>query len=101
MTAEKIMRAALRSGIWVASLPRPARHHDVKQSVLSSEGTLNPDTDHSAWVHQAEEGFVTSTGRFVDRQEAVTVARAAGQIPPAAFPKRCEPQDELFSEDVW
>ncbi len=40
-----------------------------------------------------EQGFVTSDGRFVDREEAANIAFVAGQIP--------EKKDCLFSEDIW
>ncbi len=39
------------------------------------------------------QGFLTSRGNFVDREQAAVNALAAGQL--------TEPQDRLFSEDVW
>lgn len=43
-----------------------------------------------------EQGFVTSTGRFVDRKEAAKIALAAGQIKELKYQK-----ETLFSEELW
>lgn len=68
-----------------ASAPAPARHHHVLHQL------------GRGW--DKGQGFVTSTGRYVDRTEAWTVAALAGQLLPRA------PTDgrggRLFSEDVW
>lgn len=42
------------------------------------------------------QGFVTSEGRFVDRREALKIAREAAQIV-----AKTEPANRLFSEDLW
>ncbi|MFM2374489.1 MAG: hypothetical protein RLZZ234_484 [Candidatus Parcubacteria bacterium] len=42
---------------------------------------------------RGEEGFTTTTGRFVDRKEAARIAFSGQQI---AMPK-----DELYSEDLF
>lgn len=94
MTVERIAAAAIlvKGEVW--TLPPPARHH-VLIHAWSSAHFKNgarpsiPD-DH-------EQGFVTSTGRFVDRYEARKIAEATGQLLPHAI--RGRPQ--LFSEDVW
>jgi hypothetical protein len=49
---------------------------------------LGPEAQH----HQ---GFYTSAGRFVDRVEAVEIAKAAGQITEPKWPP------QLYSEDLW
>jgi len=41
----------------------------------------------------ANQGFVTSTGRYVDRHEGAKLAYAAGQVDKLA--------SHLFSEDLW
>ena len=41
----------------------------------------------------AEEGFITSTNRFVDRYEARYIAWEADQI--------IDPNGPLYSEDIW
>jgi hypothetical protein len=45
---------------------------------------------------QRHQGFITNTGRFVDRFEAFLIAEAAQQIK-----IKPGPANELFSEDVW
>lgn len=42
------------------------------------------------------QGFLTSEGAFVDRVEALAIAQAAGQLI-----CKTQPEDMLFSEDVW
>ena len=46
-------------------------------------------------MKHAEQGFVTSTGRFVDRVEALSIAYNAGQVI-----HKHHPLDELMSEDT-
>ena len=46
---------------------------------------------------QYEQGFVTMTGRFVNRREAYGIALKAGQIPFESY----DPKRELFSEDLY
>jgi hypothetical protein len=67
---------------------RPARHNDLIRIVrgLGYKRPIEPD----------DQGFITSTGRFVTREEACVIARNAGQII-----KKHGPDDELFSEDLW
>lgn len=71
------------------SVPRPGRHHNVIQGMVEWGYT-------SADIAQSVQGFVTSTGRFVDRFEAYRIATAAGQIKEKTYPL-----DKLFSEDIW
>lgn len=70
----------------VLSVPRPGRHHHVAWFL----GT------HAVEHH--DQGFLTSTGRFVDRYEAYTIADAAGQI---LVKTGSTHVPALFSEDVW
>lgn len=44
------------------------------------------------------QGFLTSRGRFVSREEAWTIARDAGQLTPECAAR---PEPWLMSEDVW
>jgi len=44
-----------------------------------------------------EQGFVTSTGRYVDRAEGWNIAEKAGQILKRDYQK----EGELYSEDLW
>jgi len=87
---ETILAAAiLRDGLSTPDMmPPPARHHDIIHA-LHLEGIgaaeLGPDT----------QGFVTSTGRFVDRVAAYAIAKAAQQL---ISDTSC---GFLTSEDVW
>lgn len=87
-SVETIERVAIRHDGIVYSLPRPARHCHVTWMMGEQLG-LGPETMH-------DQGFVTSTGRYVSREEACIIARQAGQIKN----KTC-PEHVLFSEDVW
>lgn len=93
-TSLSIVAAALRVGDLVLSLPRPARHHHIFHSA---------DTAGLSRCH-FNQGFLTSDGRFVEREEARRIAEAANQL------IACQGADgvpfvrqhpELFSEDVW
>jgi hypothetical protein len=69
----------------IVSAPPPARHHNL---FIAYDRLGAPD----------ESGFLTSTGRFVGRAEALRIAKAAGQ-PLIDHPSRHETL--LFSEDLW
>lgn len=82
----KIVAAAVHIDGFTASLPRPARHHHVLRKL--HEAGIS--------VHHGEQGFLTSDGKFVDRQLAKSIAIGADQLLPNT-PKT----GDLFSEDVW
>jgi hypothetical protein len=86
---ETIIRAAIFYEGTIYSVPPPGRHHTVIQ-MMARDGF--PDEA----MRLQNQGFVTSTGRFVDRYEAARIARAAGQII-----REPTPSDMLTSEDVW
>lgn len=69
----------------MVSAPPPARHHNL---FIAWDRLGSPD----------ESGFLTSTGRFVGREDALRIALAAGQ-PMIDHPSRS--LDRLFSEDLW
>ena len=50
---------------------------------------------HSKDIEKAQEGFITTEDKFVDRYEAVYVARAANQVS-IDFNEA-----QLYSEDIW
>lgn len=81
---ETIERVAIRYKGHTHSLPRPNRHHDVIRDI----GGINGND---------QQGFLTSSGRFVRREEALKIALAANQV--------LDPSNiragQLFSEDVW
>jgi DNA repair protein RadA/Sms len=89
-SVERVTEAAIKIGEHVYVMPRPARHHDVLkmlyQAGLNDEGPS----------HLNGQGFTTSRGRFVDREEAAQIARAASQLI-----REPTPANMLTSEDVW
>lgn len=74
-----------------AAAPAPARHHHVLHQLWMMRRDLR-NLDQG-------QGFVTDTGRYVDRAEAWTIAALANQLLDRA------PTDgrggRLYSEDVW
>ena len=83
---ERIVAAAVRFEGMTFSLLPPARHGEC----LCLLRACRPDS------FAEEQGFVTSSNRFVGRTEARKIAEAADQLMARAgkFP-------ELYSEDVW
>lgn len=84
---EHIVAAAIKQGEMVCFVPRPGRHSDVIRQ-MAFAGIPIPIG--------GEQGFVTSSGRFVDRLFGKNIARGAGQVLRDTGPKRL-----LFSEDMW
>lgn len=68
--------------------PPPARHHSLLHPV-ANEHVIGPD----------DQGFLTSTGRYVGRVEALQIVKAAGQHQ-IDHPSR-NAGGQLFSEDLW
>jgi len=87
-TLETIVAAALKIGSMTISAPPPARHH----TLLHAFHAYNRKT----MIKTTDQGFLTSAGRFVGREEAAQMAVAAGQIIKPKF----QPT-QLFSEDLW
>lgn len=84
-TGVVIVAAAIRvNGKFVVSVPAPGRHHDIINAEILLIGS------------SYTEGFLTSAGTFVDRENALELAIKAGQFNAPAEGKR-----ELFSEDLW
>ncbi len=96
----------LCSAIWVDTGEDwpPRRTYAYPKTGLLFCGLRHPDclVTWQAWnQHQVvrvenspkHQGFLTSTGRFVDREAAAIIAHAAGQI--------SEPLKRLHSEDMW
>ena len=76
----------------VHSLPAPNRHHNVIWMLCKKF----PEEDNFNQIGNTQ-GFLDSEGNFLDRYDALEVARAAGQIKDV----RNIRADRLFSEDVW
>lgn len=90
MTIETIVAASVRAFNVILSVPAPGRHHHVLNN-FSIAAEKNMAT-HSG---PEDQGFLTSTGRFVDRIEGAEIALKSGQIKELSWPPY------LYSEDLW
>lgn len=86
----EITHVAIRFDGIVWSMERPYRHHHVIRTIVEATGRRYVDAAERA------QGFLDSAGRFLDRFEALEVARAAGQLR-----EDVPVQDRLYSENVW
>lgn len=77
----------------IYSVPKPGRHHDVIR-VIHEEHKGDPRAARKV-VMGSTQGFVTSHDRFVDRYEALVIAKRVGQLIKEWV------TDRLYSEDVW
>lgn len=102
MIQEKILCAA----IWYKEQPKSAilplnvdkgvvvaglRHAYCIASFVALTGKRSVLTECGEYV----QGFITTKDRFVDRKEAMLLAREAGQVP------KTQSFEELFSEDLY
>lgn len=69
--------------------PPPARHGTILAPLSEHIGKSLPSHD---------QGFITSTGRYVDREEALKIALASGQ---SMIDHPSRHTRLLFSEDLW
>ena len=98
MTAERITAAAILRDGKIYQLPPPARHGDV----MSMLGTTETEDGEMWTLHDGDQGFVTNTGRFVDRVEGHQIAKTAGQLIPRKDGHLNDRDgSHLFSEDLW
>ena len=93
----RITSAAIRVKGRVYRLVAPARHSDI-WLYAASKG----ETDKA--VAAGEQGFMVTYGdmeadRFVSREEAYTIAKAAGQI--IKRDDIAETVGTLYTEDLW
>jgi hypothetical protein len=84
---ETITGVALFRKDGLVSLPKPHRHHHLF-ALIALLGIHD-------FQEKSAQGFVTSLGRFVDREEGLAVAILASQV------KMNDRKRELFSEDLW
>lgn len=83
MSMERIANAAiLRDGVAYTG----RRHH----AIIAEHGV-------GGTLKNCPQGFVTDSGRFVDRKEACRIAIASGQVQE----KDMTVHGTLFSEDLW
>lgn len=83
----RITHVAIRQEERVHSLPPPWRHHHL--ILLISYDTGEPV--------EGEQGFLADGEKFVTREEALSIALAAGQVKDANGIRA----GRLFSEDLW
>lgn len=86
---ELIVAVAIATPLGTVTLPRPARHGDLR-SIIAATGY-----EFSEMLH----GFITNHGRFVGRKEAALVVVASGQGSPREG--EVNPHGHLFTEDLW
>ena len=83
-----IAAAAIKYKDIIVSMPRPNRHHNIISAI------------YNLWAiktgSNGVQGFITSTGEFVDRKEGLQIARDNNQI----IYKNGNDLI-LFSEDMW
>lgn len=82
-----IVAVALRVNGLTVSLPPPNRHNDVFKLLNETEPAL------TRFVRAEDEGFITSEGKYVTREQAMKIAVAALQVPADKY--------KLYSEDLW
>lgn len=100
-----IVAAAVKIGQVVLSMPAPKRHHDVLRGL---HALYEDRKRHTHTYEQEVQGFLTDTGEFLDRQEAMKHALASGQgTPRRTSLLEANPNygyyngPDLYSEDLW
>lgn len=86
---ERVAAAAINFGA-IISLPPPARHHTIIQTMDTEMGIAG------SLATPQTQGFITDKGRFVNRVEAYYIAWKAGQLLNGE-----KPTPQLYSEDLW
>ena len=77
----------------------PCRRHGEGFSFLHEFGT---PTDGSFKVNVLEQGFICTSGRYLNRKEAYDHARECGQLNASTLWYKTDHDDvELYSEDLY
>lgn len=87
----RIIAAAVQVNGVTLSLPPPARHYHIVNTLCETVG----DAAATRYARPQDQGFLTDAAAFVGREEALRIARDAGQL------LKETPHRELFSEDLW
>jgi hypothetical protein len=75
----------------IYQLEAPRRHSDVIAAMWGQgAGEL---------VHSCQQGFVTASGEYLDRRQALQLALKTGQLETGA--QTVPGLEELYSEDLW
>lgn len=86
-----LTHVAIRHGDQIWSLPSPYRHHHVIGMIADLTGATRVQGDLTR-----DQGFLDSNGRYLDREEALPVAKAHGQLKGGKIIGGV-----LTSEDLW
>lgn len=86
---ERIVAAAVIYHGLIIYAPPPARHGDILRLLHEVKEGAGSGVKHDG------QGFITSTGRYVARIEAMQIAKAAGQLIRKPY------NAELFSENLF
>jgi hypothetical protein len=84
-----ITHVAVRFQEKVYSLPEPNRHHDVIILIAKETGVSYVDSKGE------DQGFLDSSGRYLNRKQALLNARLHNQIKGTII------HNELYSENLW
>lgn len=86
-----ITHVAIRFKGIIYSLQKPNRHHNVIQKIVELTHVDTVD------AHGNDQGFLDDTGKYLNRKEALEVAKASDQL------RSDRPiwNNELFSENLW
>ena len=76
-------------------ISKPARHHHILWWMKGRLHEVAGLTSNDMQYEEHSQGFMTNTGRYVDRVEAAQIALKAGQY------TNLNGSDLLFSEDLW
>lgn len=88
---ELVVASAVRHPVGIIfAIAKPGRHHHCISAMVT--------VDAAGMEYTHDQGFVTSWGRYLDREDSFNVATAANQIIKKSGSLG---SDELFSEDVW
>lgn len=75
------MHAAVRlAPTGVILVGRLGENHAMLWEIAAKKGLVGTNPAGQPWLDKIEDGFVTASGRFVDREEALKTALSAGQI---------------------
>lgn len=86
-----LTHVALRFQNKIWSLPKPYRHHHIIRVIMM----LDPDVDHVD-CSMDDQGFLDSSGRFLNRKQAIINASELNQIKGGKLIGGI-----LTSEDLW
>jgi len=94
MSEHRIERVAIRhpdGRLW--TVPAPGRHHHAIREAARYGWPLDE-------IAESEQGFTDNQGRFLNRCQALHVAKASGQLRRKTTPGAYT-GPELYLEDLW